>query len=332
MDWMLAQKSLQPSSTLVVVVTKSGGTYETMAQFMVVLQWLGRERWASNVVALTDPTKGELRAFATKHQIPTLSIAPSIGGRFSVFTPVGLFPMALAGLSVTEFLQGASQAADAITKTPLDRNPLFILGHCFIRHFDQRPIHVCMPYSTRLRLIGDWWVQLWGESLGKDGKGFTPVAAVGAIDQHSVLQLLRDGPDDKITFFISVERVPDGVTIPKLDLKAVDLPPSFSQLQGHSLHELLQTEYRATAQVLTRRGRPHFSIQINEISERSIGALLFAFSTLTAMTGTLWGINPFDQPGVEEGKVYLREFLNQGRDERNAQDDTNTPAERLRRS
>lgn len=309
-DWKTTLGGLNPDSTFVCVVTKSGGTFETVAQFLLALEWLGESRWRSNLVAITDPEKGDLKAFARQFEIPTLHIAPSIGGRFSIFSPVGLFPAALAGLSVQDFLQGARQVRDHMEKAAPEKNPLFILGHSLIAHFSQRPIHVCMPYSTRLRSIGDWFVQLWGESLGKNGKGFTPVAAVGATDQHSILQLLRDGPDDKVTMFVTVDRVADEARIPKT-IRGVELNRfgSFSLLKGHSLHELLSAEYRATSLVLTRQNRPHVSFKLDQLDERNLGALYYATSVLTAFTGTLWDVNPFDQPGVEEGKVYTRQTL-----------------------
>jgi glucose-6-phosphate isomerase len=310
LEWTSTIKKLKPSSTLVCSVTKSGTTFETMAQTLLALEWLGKERWKTQVVAMTDPVKGDLRQFAQAEGIPTLSIAPSIGGRFSVFSPVGLFAAALAGLSPSSFLNGAKQVRDYVEKTPVEKNPLFILAHELLNQGSKRPVHVCMPYSTRLRLLGSWFVQLWGESLGKDGKGFTPLAAVGATDQHSILQLLRDGPDDKVTFFMTVDRVEDEVKIPRsplnLDRKEY---PAFKLLEGHSLHQLLAVEYQATSLVLTKQGRPHLSFKLDQLDERGLGAIYFAFCVLTSMTGTLWEVNPFDQPGVEEAKVYIRKSL-----------------------
>ena len=310
LEWTSTIKKLKPSSTLVCSVTKSGTTFETMAQTLLALEWLGKERWKTQVVAITDPVKGDLRQFAQAEGIPTLSIAPSIGGRFSVFSPVGLFAAALAGLSPSSFLNGAKQVRDYVEKTPVEKNPLFILAHELLNQGSKRPVHVCMPYSTRLRLLGSWFVQLWGESLGKDGKGFTPLAAVGATDQHSILQLLRDGPDDKVTFFMTVDRVEDEVKIPRspltLDRKEY---PAFKLLEGHSLHQLLAVEYQATSLVLTKQGRPHLSFKLDQLDERGLGAIYFAFCVLTSMTGTLWEVNPFDQPGVEEAKVYIRKSL-----------------------
>ena len=332
MEWKATIASLDPARTYVACITKSGTTFETLSQFLLALHWLGETRWKTHIVAITDPTQGDLGIWARKHEVPMLHIAPSIGGRFSIFSPVGLFPMALAGLSVPEFLQGAIQIRDHVEKVAVEKNPLFTLGAELIRHFAKRPIHVCMPYSTRLQLIGDWFVQLWAESLGKDGKGFTPIGALGATDQHSILQLLRDGPDDKVTGFITVDNLGDEVVIPKplLGSESARLP-AFRILENHSLGELMRIEYRATSLVLTRRSRPHFTLQLDRLDERSLGALYFGFSVLTGFTGTLWGVNPFDQPGVEEAKIYIRESLSQESRTRAAEDDTNSPVARLRR-
>lgn len=330
-DWKLRTALLNAHTTLVVPVTKSGTTFETLAQLLIALDWLGREKWPTNVVMITDPAKGDLRTFADREKIPSLPISPNIGGRFSVFTPVGLFAAALAGLNVQEFMAGAKSVRDFCEKTPVAKNPLCVLGSHFIRHFSRRPIHVCMPYSTRLKKTADWWVQLWGESLGKDGKGFTPVSAVGATDQHSILQLLRDGPDDKITCFLQITEVEDPVLIPKVSFASGDYD-AFNLLKGHTLHELLTTEYQATAKVLARQLRPNLTLTLDRLDEKTMGALYFSMCVLTSITGLLWGVNPYDQPGVEEGKVYIRQSLTTFRDLATRQeDDTNSPVARLRR-
>ncbi len=332
-EWKMTVSGLEPAKTLVAVVAKSGVTFETIAQFLISLDWIGRDRMQSHVVAITDPAKGDLKAFVTEHGIPTLHIAPPMGGRFSVFSPVGLFACTLAGLSTENFLQGARDVRDYCEKTPVEKNPLMILGQHFIAHYPKRPIHVCMPYSTQLKTVGSWFVQLWGESLGKDGKGFTPLGALGATDQHSILQLLRDGPDDKITMFITVDQSRDPVAIPKtpagLDVRKY---PAFALLTGHSLQELLQTEYRATSLVLTRQNRPNLTLQLDSLDERAMGALYFAMAVLTAFTGVHWGVNPFDQPGVEEGKVYTRQALKEGSIPQGPEHDEHSPVNRLRRN
>lgn len=331
LDWKAKVKELNPGSTLVCVATKSGTTFETLALFLLAQEWLGKSRLHNHVVAITDADQGDLKTFAQNEGIPVLHITPSIGGRFSVFSPVGLFPAALAGLSTDEFIRGARMVRDYIEKTAFEKNPLFILGHELVKQAAQRPIHVCMPYSTRLKLWSTWFVQLWSESLGKNGKGFTPIAAVGATDQHSILQLMRDGPDDKVTLFLTVDQVEDEVKIPKLDLPREKALSAFKILEGHSLYDLLRIEFRATSRVLTRQGRPNLALQLDRLDEKSLGALYFAFSVLTAFTGTLLDVNPFDQPGVEEGKVYIRESLSQPLPETVSQEDDNSPVGRLRR-
>ena len=307
-DWRATLKGLRPDSTLVCVITKSGTTVETLAQMLLALDWLGKELWKSHLVIITDPKKGDLRSFVNDEGLMSLSVAPSLGGRYSVFSPVGLFPAALAGLNTAQILLGAKQVRDAIEKTPFEKNPIFIVGSELIRYYPKRNIHVFMPYSTRLRSVGAWFTQLWAESLGKDGKGFSPIAALGATDQHSILQLLRDGPDDKVTFFTTVDKVNDECVIPKSPRGNYS---TFRLLEGHSLKELLQVEYQATSLVLTKQMRPHITIGLDQLDERALGALFFMLCNLTAYTGTLWDVNPFDQPGVEEGKVYIHKALSQ---------------------
>jgi glucose-6-phosphate isomerase len=332
LDWKSTIKNLRPEKTLICAVTKSGTTFETMSQLLLALEWVGKERWKTHVIAITDPEKGDLRAFARNEGLQTLSIAPSIGGRFSIFSPVGLFPAALAGLSVGDFLLGAKQVHDYMGKAPAEKNAIFILADELLRHAAKRSVHVCMPYSTRLKTVGNWFVQLWGESLGKDGKGFTPLAALGTNDQHSIIQLLRDGPDDKVTLFITLDQVEDPVKIPKTpSAPGLQNYPAFKILEHHTLQELLQIEYRATSLVLTKKGRPNATFQLDRLDERTMGSLFFAFSVLTAFTGTMMGINPFDQPGVEEGKVYIKESLNEARAHDHPDDEDNSPVARLRR-
>jgi glucose-6-phosphate isomerase len=340
-EWKATIEELDPARTLVVCVAKSGTTFETMSQYLLALEWIGFDRWKTHSVAITDPVKGDLRKFATEHQIPTLAIHPSIGGRFSIFSPVGTFPGFLAGLDMREFMKGALQVREYVEKSTVDaksaeKNPLFQIGADLIAHFERRPIHVIMPYANALKQWGAWFVQLWAESLGKDLKGFTPVSALGAVDQHSILQLLRDGPDDKVTFFLTVEKVADEVKIPFLNRIRGKFnsptPAAFQILEGHTLHSLLRVEYQAISLVLTKRNRPNFTLHLEQIDERNLGALYFAGSVFTAFTGTLWGVDPFDQPGVEEGKIYIRESLTRIASERKTVDDSeeNSAVARLR--
>lgn len=308
-DWDLRTRQLDRDHTLIVCVTKSGTTFETLAQFQIAWQWIQYK--ASHVVCITDPIKGDLRTFAKLHSITTLDIEPGIGGRFSIFSPVGLFALELAGLDAYELIEGAQGVHQAIEHSTSVTSPLHQLARYYIRHASEYTTHVMMPYSTRLKFISEWFVQLWGESLGKNLKGFTPLASVGATDQHSLLQLLRDGPRDKVINFITIQRHLDRpYKIPKLpDTPSPATLPSFSNLWGSDLETLLSIEQQAIARVMTNQKRPHWTLELPTLDEKTIGALYFFYSCLTALTGECLGVNPFDQPGVEEGKIYILESL-----------------------
>lgn len=319
-DWIHQLKKLNPETTLVVPIAKSGTTFETLAQFLLALEWLTESRFKSHVIAITDPVKGDLRKFANTLGCETLPIHPGVGGRFSLFTPVGFFAGALANLNMKSFMEGALKVREfcekSAEKNEFHKNPLFALAPEFIALYPQRKIHTILPYSTELKSFGAWFVQLWAESLGKDGKGFTPIPALGAVDQHSILQLLRDGPDDKITFFFQISETEKDVPIPSLKkistgaLSSLDLP-AFQILSGSTLHSLLRIEKEAISKVLSNNSRPHLTLQLDQLNEECLGSLYFALCVLTAFTGTHWKMDPFDQPGVEEGKIYIRERLNE---------------------
>ena len=308
-DWTYRIKKLNPSETMICVVTKSGTTYETISLFMIAYDWLkqgvGANVASAQTVAITDPNQGELLEFAQKETIQTLKIDPSVGGRYSVFTPVGLFAAALAGLNTEHFLAGANKIRDYCEKASAEKNLFVTWGYALQALYQTHRTHVMMPYSTPLRLLADWWVQLWAESLGKDGKGFTAIGCLGAIDQHSMLQLLRDGPNDKMIWFINVQDFQTKVKVPSVNFKV----KSFDLLAGQELGSILDTEFRAVQKVMTNRRRPHLQLQLDTLSEESIGATFFILSMLTAYMGELLAVNPFDQPGVEEAKIYIRETL-----------------------
>lgn len=318
-DWNYRIQKLSPENTIVVVVTKSGTTYETVGLFMLAFHWLkesiGQDRAIEQTIAITDPRSGELRSLCQRWNIQNLWIDPSVGGRFSVFTPVGLFAAALAGLNVQEFLLGAKKVRDycekSVTDSALrDKNIFCKIAGVFLKHEKTHPIHVLMPYSTQLKLLSNWWVQLWAESLGKNGRGFTPLATVGAIDQHSILQLFRDGPNDKLIGFVQVQDFKSPTPIPPMGT-ALEMQneKTFSLLANQDLGALLNIECQSILRVMNNQKRPAYRIQLDTISEESIGALMFYFCVLTAYMGELMNINPFDQPGVEEGKVYIKAAL-----------------------
>ncbi len=310
-DWSYRIQKLNPAQTLVCVVTKSGTTYETLSIFMLAFDWLkkslGEDGAIEHTVAITDPEKSELLNFAREKSINTLTISPSVGGRYSVFTPVGLFAAALAGLDVQKFILGAKKIRDYCEKhnSHSEKNLFITLASSIQTLAKSHPIHVMMPYATPIRLVANWWVQLWAESLGKNGLGFTAVPSLGAIDQHSMLQLLRDGPNDKIIWFMNIQDFEKKVTVPNIGFSS----KTFDLLEQQDLGSILNTEFRAIQKVMTNQNRPNFQLQIDTLNEESMGSIFFFFSVLTSFMGEIMGVNPFDQPGVEEGKIYIQENL-----------------------
>ncbi len=307
-DWNRKIQDLEPAKTLVIVVTKSGGTYETMALWLKALEWLGKPLWQSNVVALTDPKSGELRRIVDAEKLMNLSIDSSIGGRFSVFTPVGTFALALAGLNAREFLNGAKLIRDYCDSVAPEENLFGSWIQFLDLHAVQQNIHVMMPYSTVAKTLGNWWVQLWAESLGKNRKGFTAIAAQGATDQHSIQQLLRDGPNDKVIWFVEIDTSAKPVLVPKMNFSSIDTP-TCSEIGGIDLESLLKIELRATEKVFQNQKRPSLTLKLDSLSESAIGSFFFGQCVLTALMAEVLGVNAYDQPGVEEGKIYIKEQL-----------------------
>ena len=302
---------------LFIVTSKSGGTAETMAQYLVVRDRLDRalgRQAREHLVFVTDPEKGALRAIARSDGITALDIPPAVGGRFSVLTPVGLLPAALIGIDTAQLLSGAADMQQRCESDDLRRNPAGVFATLQWMADQQlgRHIHVLMPYSDPLRDVAAWFVQLWAESLGKEqagspgiGVGPTPLAALGATDQHSQVQLFMEGPQDKTVAFVAVGDPLADVEIPRLHSTV----PELGYLGGHRLAELLDIERRATAGALARRGRPNLTIQLDRVDEWHFGGLLMLFEVATIYAGTLYGVNPLDQPGVELGKQFTYAML-----------------------
>ncbi|HZI42669.1 MAG TPA: glucose-6-phosphate isomerase [Gemmatimonadaceae bacterium] len=301
---------------LFIVISKSGGTAETMAQYLVVrarLQKAVGTDASRHLVFVTDPEKGALRTIARAEKIPALDIPPNVGGRYSVLTPVGVLPAALTGMDTGALLSGAAEIAKRCEAGDLSKNPAgtFAMLQFLADTKLGRHIHVLMPYSDPLRDIADWFVQLWAESLGKHrtpgdpGVGPTPLAALGATDQHSKVQLFMEGPPDKTVSFIAVDEELVKLEIPKLHSDVREL----GYLGGHRLGELLDIERRATAGALARRGRPNLTIHVDRPDSRQVGALFMFLEIATIYAGELYGINPLDQPGVELGKQFTYAML-----------------------
>ncbi len=311
---MLARLDL--ARTLVLVVSKSGGTVETMAQYLIVRDALSRvvgdKRAREHLVFVTDPEVGALRRIARNEHITTLDIPQNVGGRFSVLSPVGLLPAALIGIDIRAMLAGAADATERAATTDRTRNlaGAFATLQWLADTKHGRHVQVLMPYSDALRDMASWWVQLWAESLGKvrpDGThaGPTPLPAVGATDQHSQVQLFMEGPLDKTVTFLAVRgRTADG----PIPARHADIP-ELAYLGGHTLGELLDIEQRATAGALAARGRYNATITVDTVDAWHVGGLMQTFGIATAYAGALYGVNAFDQPGVELGKQFAYAML-----------------------
>ncbi|NPA54497.1 MAG: glucose-6-phosphate isomerase [Aquificae bacterium] len=297
-------KQIEIEKTCFNVVSKSGSTVETIANFSIVLKLLKDklgENWKNHFIFTTDPQKGFLRKFGKENNIQLLDIPSYVGGRFSVLTPVGLLPAAVLGIDIDDLLAGARKM-DFLSseEEKIKENPAILLSliHYISNVRKRKTISVMMPYSERLSLFVDWYRQLWAESLGKEGFGQTPVKAIGTIDQHSQIQLYRDGIKDKIITFIQVEKSDIDYKIPE------DLPEEINYLSGHSLHEILNKELLGTKTALVKSKVPNLTITLDKITSYNIGMLLYLYEYATGFSGYLYRINPFDQPAVEEGKNF----------------------------
>lgn len=302
---------LDPSKTLFNVISKSGNTSETMAQFLIVRDTLRRvcgDSYAEHIVVTTDKEKGNLLPIALTEGYQRFVIPAGIGGRFSELTPVGLLAAAICGIDVHRLLEGALEMDQWIRETQgVFSNPAQLRAALALLSWQKgKNISVFMPYADGLKTMADWYAQLWAESLGKrydrQGRvvhvGQTPVKALGVTDQHSQVQLYAEGPDDKVITFVVVDKFKETQEIP-IDMK---LPEDIQFLGGKTLDELLWAEQKATEYALTLSGRQHQKILLPRLDAYSVGQLLLLLEWETAYMGELLNINAFDQPGVEEGK------------------------------
>lgn len=300
---------LDPKRTLVNVISKSGTTTETMSAYLICKAWLEAavgEGWAKHMVATTDPSKGVLRPMVAQYGFASLSVPPSVGGRFSVLSPVGTLPALLAGVDVRALMRGAAQANAEFRTQTLPENAAMQYALANVLYAAKgKNITVMMPYSTRLRFIADWFAQLWAESLGKirpDGThtGTTPVKTVGATDQHSVVQLFMEGPNDKLFAFVRLEQAQHDTVIPNSE----PTQPDMNYLGGKRFQTLLNAEQAATANALRTMHKPNLTFSLERLDAEHLGWLLQTLMLATAITGEVWGIDAFNQPGVELGKKF----------------------------
>jgi glucose-6-phosphate isomerase len=301
--------------TGVIAISKSGGTAETLTQLLAVLPRLQDDggRLGDRVVAITMPGDSPLRRLAVRYGLAVLDHDPKIGGRYAGLSLVGLLPALVAGLDATAIREGAAEVLDSALQNddpalvPPATGAAINVGLAREHGVSQT---VLVPYSDRLEPFARWFRQLWAESLGKDGHGTTPIPAVGAVDQHSQLQLWLDGPADKLFTFVMADRKGAGARVePSLaeDLLAED--GALGWLAGRTMGDLMEAEQRATAETLSKAGRPVRILGLKSIDLRALGALMMHYMLETMIAAHLLGVDPFDQPAVEEGKVLARRYL-----------------------
>jgi len=297
--------------TMFNVITKSGATSETMSQYLIITDILKKKcgkDWAKHIIATTSQSKGNLIKLAKKEGFKTYYIPDGVGGRFSELCPVGLLPAAVLGIDIIGLLRGAAEMDKACNSSNPYKNPALMAATLQYIAMEQKGknISVMMPYADSLKLMADWYCQLWGESLGKavdfDGnvvhKGQTPVKSLGVTDQHSQVQLYTEGPFDKVVTFIGVKKYRGDVVIANGAEEFADV----NFLCGHTMGELINTEREATEYALTRSKHMNRTIMLDEVNANTIGQLLMFFQLETAYCGKMLNIDTFNQPGVEEGK------------------------------
>lgn len=306
-------EELDLGKTVFNVISKSGGTAETMSLFLIareaVVKEVGAGKLSEHFIATTSKDSGYLIEIAEAEDLKTFPIPENVGGRFSVLTAVGLLFAAVAGIDIRELLAGAEYMAEICSTDQIWENPAYLNGLLqYLAYEKGKVMSVMMPYSHSLKDVADWYRQLWAESLGKEvdrsgnmvNVGPTPIKALGVTDQHSQAQLYMEGPYDKVITFLEVDNFRAEVEIPEAypDIEGV------SYLGGHTLNELIYTEKKATELALTKRQKMNETIIIPEVNEFTMGQLFYMLELQTALIGELFDINAFNQPGVELGKHY----------------------------
>jgi glucose-6-phosphate isomerase len=296
----------------ILAISKSGGTPETLAQLLVVFAALraslGEAAAARRVTVVTEPGDNPLRALAARFGFAALDHDPGLGGRYSVLSLVGLLPARVAGLDILALREGAAAVIRALLSAAAPGDVPPAAGAALAVALQRSrgiATTVVMPYADRLAAFGAWFRQLWAESLGKGGQGTTPARALGTVDQHSQLQLYLDGPADKLFTLIVAPQAGEGRRIEP----ALAGDPRLAYLAGRTMGDLLAAEQRATYDTLAAAGRPVRLIALKSIDERSLGALLMHFMLETLIAARLMGVDPLDQPAVEDGKRRARAYL-----------------------
>jgi glucose-6-phosphate isomerase len=313
-NWAKSLKRFDLRKTHFIAISKSGGTAETLMQVMTAadaLEKLGVKQLKKHFTIITEPHQSALADFADSIGAVKLDHPLGVGGRYSVLTMVGALPGLVMGLNFKQLRAGAQAALDQVlhAATPADAPAACGAAlHYALSQQHKLATTILWPYVDDLSVFGGWWRQLWAESLGKDGQGSTPVSVLGPVDQHSQLQLFRDGPGNALFTLMAVDTKGKGLAAPRARANALGL----KYLAGKKMGDLVDAEARATAQTLFKNGRPVRQIHLAKVDEFHMGALMMHFMLETILMGKLMGVDPFDQPGVEEGKVLARKYLAEG--------------------
>jgi glucose-6-phosphate isomerase len=316
LDWIADRLD----KTVFNVISKSGRTAETAAQFITVCgmleQKLGKNSLKKHIIATTDPKEGTLRKTANQFGLVSLQVPDGVGGRFSVLSAVGLLSAAICGIDIEQLLAGAAEMDKKVSQQGFYQNPAAVNAAANWHYYNRgKHISVMMPYSYALKDFADWFKQLWAESLGKakdlSGKevfvGPTPVKALGATDQHSQVQLYREGPNDKLFTFLAVEDFGKDVQIGSLSAAA----PELGYLANQKMGRLLNSERIATEYALVANRRPCVTVVFEKICPYTVGQFIYLFEVSTSIAGLLFGINAYDQPAVELGKEAMFALMGQ---------------------
>lgn len=300
---------LNPDKTFVLIVSKSGNTMEVMTHALIWIDHFKAETsdYARHFLILTQESASPLREVAERHGIETLAHDDKIGGRYSIFSNVGLLPAACLGLDVSEFCGAAKDVLEDFQQRGSASAPAAGAATQAAWLAGKLPLQVFMPYGDPLQTLGYWYRQLTAESLGKNGKGFTPLTALGTVDQHSMLQLFLDGPRDKAFTLILSQQQGRGA---KVDKKAV--PEAMGYIGNKTIGDMLQASQYGAVQTLIRKELPFRTFEVEQLDAATMGALMAHFIIETVMTAALLEINPYDQPAVEEGKINARRYLEEG--------------------
>jgi len=302
-------KGLVYDETLFIVISKSGGTVETTSHLKFILHTfdieLDSEAFKNQFVFITDENS-PLDKFGKDFGVIRFYIPTNVGGRFSVFSPVGLLPLHLLGYDIAKLLEGANSLKESFfakKEETLCKKALF-----YATNKEEYVTNVLFSYASAFKYFNDWYVQLWGESLGKvdiDGSrvGLTPIGIIGEVDQHSFLQLIIEGPMDKSVTMIKVKNFGSDIKVPDISLPYLD---KVNFINNHSFEELINAQCDATMESIVEQNIPVDLIEIEKLDESSVGYMIFYYELLTSMVGSLLHVNTYDQPGVELGKVILK--------------------------